>query len=147
MQKLPVVSKRIVTLDTHAILTFLYKETDGVIVKQYLEAADKKKTLLLLCEVNLGEVYYRTWKDNSRDYAEISLVSIRELPITLIPVDQQFILAAATWKAKYAISYADAFAVETALRNKCPILTGDPEFDVVKEIEIIRLGARKRKAT
>ena len=37
-------------------------------------------------------------------------------------------MLAATIKARYPISYADAFAVATAIRHDAPLVTGDPEL-------------------
>ncbi|MCZ6676039.1 MAG: PIN domain-containing protein [Candidatus Poribacteria bacterium] len=37
-------------------------------------------------------------------------------------------------KAKYPISYADAFAVATAIKEDIPVVTGDPEFQRVEGI-------------
>jgi predicted nucleic acid-binding protein len=38
------------------------------------------------------------------------------------------ILAAASWKAKSKISYADGFLVELGVRSEAPLVTGDPEI-------------------
>ena len=59
------------------------------------------------------------------------------MPRILIPsssVSREAILAAAHIKAGHALSYADAFAVVAAQHLDAVILTGDPEFDSVKEI-------------
>ncbi len=37
-------------------------------------------------------------------------------------------------KARYPISYADCFAVATALRENATIVTGDPEFKTVQKL-------------
>ncbi len=37
-------------------------------------------------------------------------------------------------KAKYPVSYADAFCIELAKDMNLPIITGDPEFERVKNI-------------
>jgi predicted nucleic acid-binding protein len=44
------------------------------------------------------------------------------------------VLEAARIKARYAIAYADCFAVATALREGAPIVTGDPQFKKVEDI-------------
>ena len=46
-------------------------------------------------------------------------------------------VAAAHFKARYAISYADAFAVATAQEHNCPLVTGDLEFLAVVDDGLI----------
>jgi uncharacterized protein len=46
----------------------------------------------------------------------------------MVPCSRELVLTAAHVEALYPISYADAFAVVTALDNECALLTGDPEF-------------------
>lgn len=139
MPKLPGVNKKHVVFDTLAILTTLFKEPGYESVNAYLKAAERKKLEILFNEISLGEAYYRVWKNNGREAADEGLNQITHFPLTLIPVDKAFILAAASWKGQYAISYADSFVVETAIRNNCPIITNDPEFEAVKEVEIIKI--------
>ena len=45
---------------------------------------------------------------------------------------------AARVKASYALSYADAFAVATAVRLQATVVTGDAEFACVEELVEIR---------
>jgi len=49
-------------------------------------------------------------------------------------MDRTLILDAAHLKAKYPISYADAFVVALASREGAVILTGNPEFETVRDI-------------
>lgn len=46
-------------------------------------------------------------------------------------------MAAAHVKARYAISYADAFAVVTAQNHQAVLVTGDPEFRPVAKDDLI----------
>jgi ribonuclease VapC len=48
--------------------------------------------------------------------------------------DRELIWKAAEIKAEYAISYADCFAVATAIRHNATILTGDPEFKKTEKL-------------
>lgn len=139
MKKLTAASKNVLVLDTFSLIAFFYKETSAEIIKRLFRNADRKKIILFFNEINLGELYYRVWKDRNQEYADASLAEIKKLPISLVAVDREFILSAAVWKAKYRISYADAFVVETAARNQALIVTGDPEFATVKEVKIRKL--------
>jgi len=48
---------------------------------------------------------------------------------------------AAEVKAWYPVAYADAFCIVLGMEMNAPIITGDPEFKKVKEIELIWVGA------
>jgi ribonuclease VapC len=50
------------------------------------------------------------------------------LPIGLIDVTTERVLAAANVKARHTVSYADAFVVAAAVEYSATIVTGDPEF-------------------
>jgi ribonuclease VapC len=52
-------------------------------------------------------------------------------------VDFNLIKEAAKIKSRYPLSYADAFAVATALRENASVITGDPEFKRVEGLVAI----------
>jgi ribonuclease VapC len=56
------------------------------------------------------------------------------LGFRIIPASDSLVYAAAELKGSYAISYADAFLLATALREKAAIVTGDPEFKKVASL-------------
>jgi predicted nucleic acid-binding protein len=56
------------------------------------------------------------------------LEKIRMLPIRILSISDQEVMAAAKIKAKYPISYADAFVVAQALQSRATVVTGDPEY-------------------
>lgn len=142
MKKLRAESRKNLVLDTYAVIGFFYGEEGFQQVQSVIDQATDTKITLLFNEISIGEFYYRIWKSHSRERAEQGLTYLTQLPLTYVPIDRAFILAASSWKGQYAISYADAFVVETAMRNSCSILTGDPEFDTIPHLEIIRLGRK-----
>ncbi len=128
--------------DTFALIAFFQKEVGGEKIKEALLKAKKRECRIYLNEINLGEVYYRIWKDQGEEIARQTLNLCGSLPIIFVPIDREFILKAAELKAKYKISYADAFCLETARRENCPVITGDPEFTRIPGIKITWLRAR-----
>ena len=78
--------------------------------------------------VNLGEVYYIIFREKDVNEANESIVLIKRKPIDFVHVNESIALIAGRIKATYSISYADAFAVATALVKEAKIVTGDPEF-------------------
>jgi predicted nucleic acid-binding protein len=127
-------------LDSFALLAFLNKEAGFEQVRTLLRTAEAAEEPLLMNEINVGEVFYIIAKARSLEKAEDFLHRLATLPIQ--PVSNTFsdVLAAARVKAQFPLSYADAFAVSTALRSQAIIITGDPEFHTVEHlVEILWL--------
>jgi ribonuclease VapC len=121
-------------LDSFALLAFLNKERGFEKVKSLLRAAEATGEPLLMNEINIGEVYYITAKDRSMEQAEEFLHRLETLPIQPVPNSFADVLEAAKIKARFPISYADAFAVATAIRMNAVIVTDDPEFRRVEPL-------------
>jgi ribonuclease VapC len=51
-----------------------------------------------------------------------------------LPVSNDLIFRAAEYKPQYAISYADCFALASAIEHKAILVTGDPEFKKVEHL-------------
>jgi predicted nucleic acid-binding protein len=62
---------------------------------------------------------------------------VDQLPLEVLPVTRATVLAAAHMKARFALAYADAFAVVAAQDRAATVLTGDPEFRPVAEAGLI----------
>jgi len=121
-----------IILDSYAVLVFLQGEAGVERVQEILDAAQTGETQAYLPLVNLGEIVYIIERKLGLEEAQSALSAIKQLPLTIFPVDEENVLAAAHIKAQYPVSYADAFVVAAAQNLEAVILTGDPEFDVVK---------------
>ena len=124
-------------LDSYSLLAFLEWEKGAETVKALLRRAEKGECRVLMSLINLGEALYITERERSLKDAQEVLALIEQLPIELLEVTRETVLAAAHIKARYPLAYADAFAVAAAQALNAPILTGDPEFEAVKgEVEL-----------
>jgi len=85
-------------------------------------------------EINIGEVYYITAKNRSFELADEFLNRLETLSVEAVPNSFAHVLEAARLKARFPLSYADAFAVTTAMRMDAAIVTGDPEFRQVERL-------------
>jgi len=121
-------------LDSFALLAYLQDEAAAARIEKLLDNAGKEKCRLFLAMINLGELLYITERRGGVVKAQDALALIRQLPIEIVPVDEQVIFAAAHIKANHAISYADCFAVAAAVQENATIVTGDPEFQSVEGI-------------
>lgn len=87
--------------------------------------------------INWGEVYYIVLREYGSDTLGQVVEALSGMPLTVIPADEKITIKAATLKAHYPISYADAFAAALAAQMNCVLLTGDREFEkVASEISI-----------
>jgi predicted nucleic acid-binding protein len=129
-------TKRIL-FDSHAILKWTQKERGHQKVKSYMVACRNGSAEGYMNQINLGEVYYRVIRAAGKDQAIGFLENFLRLPIEIILPDSDLIWKAAEIKAEYPISYADCFAVATALKHEATILTGDPDFRKAEKIVFI----------
>ena len=134
-------------LDSWALLGWLQGEEPArVKVRDILESAARGETAASMSMINVGEVFYLVAKRRGAALAERFLAEIPMMPLhTLLP-DRKLILSAARLKSRYPISYADAFAVETARQQKAALVTGDPELFALAQrepIELVWVGPRR----
>lgn len=122
---------RSLVLDAWAILAWLKNQEPAAgRVALLLRDAERREQKLAMNIVNLGEVFYLCVKLKDRAYGERVLESLRA-QITTVSADDELVLHAAALKARYAISYADAFAAATAMLQKSALVTGDPELQAM----------------
>lgn len=119
-------------LDSFALLAYLKQEDRYEKVKNLLLTEEIE---LLMNDINIGETFYILARERGLEKAEYFInVILPTLPITYISNTLEEVIQAAKIKAQYPISYADAFAVSTALKEKASIITGDPDFGRVEKI-------------
>lgn len=121
-------------LDSFALLAYLNDETGRTRVEELLTLAENRKCRIIVCLVNLGEVLYITERERGLAMAQNALALMENLPLDLLDASRDLVLDAAHIKAHYAISYADAFAAATALRENAVVVTGDPEFESIEQL-------------
>lgn len=119
-------------LDSYALLAFFRKEKGAEKVKQLLhDAATDTHELHMTC-INAGEVFYITSRKDGAVKAELTWNALLRFPIHIIDADIKFSLVAAKIKARYTLSYADAFAAALTIKRNATLITGDPEFETLK---------------
>ena len=129
-----------IVLDSFALIGYLENEAFSSRVETLLKQAREGKNLIYLHAIHLGEVYYIILREQGQDLADLAYARIRAFPLTYIEIiDEELLRTAATLKAKYPISYADAFAAAMAVMNNAFLLTGDPEFRVIEKKEKISI--------
>jgi ribonuclease VapC len=108
-------------------------------VREIFERASRGETTASMSLINVGEVFYLMAKRHGAAAAERFLSELPMMPIQALVPDRKLILDAARLKSRFPISYADAFAVETARQQKAALVTGDPELLQLSKREPIEL--------
>jgi len=125
-------------LDTYALIGYLENEHFADRIERLLKQARKGTAILYLHALHLGEVYYITLTEQGSHLADLAYARIKAFPLTFIDhIDEELLITAATLKANFPISYADAFAVALAKIKNGALLSGDPELKLLEKEKII----------
>lgn len=134
------VSKDIYILDAFAVMAFLKDEKGANEVERILKRAKQDKIKLYMHNINLGEIYYNILKEEGENKANTVLAIVKQYPVEYVQnISEDYLIAAAKIKGRYPISYADAFAIATAIQKNGILITGDPEFKALEEARVIKV--------
>ena len=122
----------ILVLDSWAMLAYLDGEPAAHQVRQVLRRSRKGELVLLFSLINYGECLYVTEREQGLQHAQRAAGIIEQLALRIVAADRSLVFAAAHVKARYPVSYADAFSIALAKRTSARVMTDDPEFKVVE---------------
>lgn len=129
-----------IILDSWAVIAYLEDEAAGAKVADIIADAVEQGLPLLMPVVNAGEVWYIIAREASVADADASIKQVLDLGIEFVDADWELAKAAAYFKAKNKMSFADAFAAALTRNVKAHLVTGDREFkQLEQEITIIWL--------
>ena len=135
-------------LDSWAILEWMsgrQPATDAVgLLFADAEVGDNR---LVMSAINVGEVYSFLRKHHSEELSEEWRESSRTLPVTIEVPTADEIWDAAKLNGCYPIAYADAFAAALAQKYRCPLVTGDPEFRSIQNLELEWIGGTSPRSS
>ncbi|MEP7255943.1 MAG: type II toxin-antitoxin system VapC family toxin [Ferruginibacter sp.] len=122
-------------LDSFALIAFFRAEKGADEIEKLLQDALNGKHELYLCSYNAGEIYYATWRKDGKPLADNCRIKLLQFPVTIVEADLQLTFEAAAIKATRKLSYADAHAAALALHLNAAVITGDKEFENLKDIK------------
>ena len=132
---------KIRVLDSWPILEWIKEGQPATdILENLLAEADSGATRLLMSAINVGEVYYYVRKYEGEKLAESWRESSGTLPLTIEVPTMDEIWDAALLKGCHPIAYADAFAAALAQKYRCPLVTGDPDFRSIADLDLDWIG-------
>jgi len=121
-----------VIFDAHALLAWVRAEPEADFVHDLLNKVQGGGRSGGVCMVNIGEVYYSLARKEGVGDAEEFLEMAQGLKWSLHDVSRGTVVAAARLKARFPISYADAFALACAQEQGAALVSGDPEILAAK---------------
>lgn len=123
--------------DSHALLKLFQKEAGHEKVARMITQAMRSGTPIYLNAVNLGEIVYTT-KRAFGDQKKIEVLAhVERLGFRILPVPNDLVFRAAEYKASFSMSFADCFALASAVEHGAVMVTGDPEFRAVEHLVTI----------
>ena len=130
-------------LDSWSILEWILdRQPAREVVGTLLRKAGSESAHVLMSAINVGEVYHILRKHHAEELASRWRDLSGTLPVTIDVPTIHDVWEAASLKARYPIAYADAFAAALAQKHRCPLVTGDPEFRVIADLELDWVGKR-----
>ena len=119
--------------DSWALLAFLEDEPSAGKVEDLIARANEAQGRLFMSGINLGEIWYSLARSRSEKAADQAVAEITNLGFKRVDPDWSMIRAAASFKARFRLAYADCFAAALAKDRQCPVVTGNPEFKQLEQ--------------
>ena len=117
-----------IIFDSYALIAHFLKEKGHETVSELLSEMSVEERQGFIPAINVGEIYYILHRKFSEKTAEESIQVVNTMNIEIIEPNLDMVLAAAKLKARFKMSYADAFAAALTISKKGTLITGDKEF-------------------
>jgi len=128
-----------IVFDTEALLIFYLDESGATKVQSYLDRVQRGEIKGYLNVVNLTEFVYIVQRRDPHT-AEEKEKHLRAFGLEIVPVvDNDLWRTAANYKAKHALSLADAFAAATAKVKRASLVIGRDEDYKQLDISLVKL--------
>ncbi len=116
--------------DAYAVLCWMQEEPGASYIQDLMDKAEKRLLDIRISAINIGEVFYRLTKVGREHDAALFMSDLVKhvFPWKVVPATNARVWEAARLKARYSISYADAFVLALASETGGEIVTRDPEI-------------------
>jgi|ERR1039458_3610681 ribonuclease VapC len=120
-------------LDTSALLT-LHQDEQGADEVEKVLSNSANKHSVWISFISLMEFSYILQQQAGIEEARQSYAKLKQLPLMVMDNDEELGLIAASLKASYQVSLADAWIAATAQRLDAMLMHKDPEFEHLSKI-------------
>jgi len=126
-------------LDTSALIAYIESEKGADKVEELLLAGKKNRCRLFVSFISLMEIYYIAWQERGEDAAKEVVMLVKSLSIEVVDSHDRLTLCAGRIKANHRLSLADALVAATAMEKDAILVHKDPEFEQVKQLQLLTL--------
>jgi len=127
-----------VVIDTQPLLKLLTKEEGWEPIHKLITMVERGKVTAGISTVTLTEIYYIYLREGGEDLAQTRTEQLRGNPhLEKMPVGEDVAVTAGRLKGKHRIPISDAFIAATAHIKKRPLISDDPDFKKITEIETL----------
>lgn len=122
-------------LDTSALLALRDDEPGADRVAELLESSARGEHTCHACFMTQMELLYRVWKDEGETAGRTAYRQCLSLPINWLHESPELLELAATIKACFPLSLADAWIAAAAQHLNATLVHKDPEFERLTTIQ------------
>ena len=121
--------RKIYTLDTSALLTYIEDEEGSNEVEELLVRAENGEVDIYIAFISITEVFYITLQEKDETEALRRIKLIQSLAVKFVESYEDLNLAAGKLKAAQRISLADSYIAALCQEYKGILVHKDPEFE------------------
>ncbi len=124
-------------IDTEPLIKLFSKEQGWEKVQKILLQIENGDIEAAISVITLTEIYNKYLHEKRVDLAEIRVKDLKHATyLKKISVDERIAIKAGEFKGKYSIPIADALISATAFYNNAVIISDDPDFKKVTEVQV-----------
>ena len=120
-------------VDSSAVLSLLFGEPSAELVENIFAEAAEAQREVYISAVNWTEVLYRVQQIQGTTGVKAAKQFEHETPLNVKQVDRELAELAAQLKVMYKLSLGDAYCAALGKQMKATVVTGDLEFEPLKE--------------
>ena len=127
-----------IVLDTKPLIKLFAEEKGWEIVKEILSWIEAGEIEAGISVVTLTEIYYKYLQEERQDLAVARTEQLKyALYLKKIGIDEEIATNAGEFKGKYNVSVADAFIAACACSEDATVISDDPDFKKIPEVEVL----------
>lgn len=129
-------SKPKIVLDTKPLIKLFAKEEGWEAIQKILAKIEDGEIEAAISVVTLTEIYYKYLQEKRPDLAETRTQNLRyAIYLKKLEVGEEAAVKAGEFKGKYKVSIAGSYIAASAHMEGSAIISDDPDFKKILEIE------------
>lgn len=126
-----------IVLDTKPLIKLFAEEKGWEIVKEILSRIEADEIEAGISVVTLTEIYYKYLQEKRPDLAVARTEQLKyALYLKKLGINEEIATKAGEFKGKYNVSVADAFIAACACSEDATVISDDPDFKKIPEVEV-----------